>query len=95
MDLGQYKNIFGEARLGIHKYRVFDRPIIDWIVTLLFVFLLSHLLKLSFFYAFLIAMVIMVIVHLSVNADTVFETYLKRLFKLHIQTIQNLLQKGF
>jgi hypothetical protein len=80
MLLCQYKNAFGKARQGIHQYRVFDRPVLDWIVTLILVYVLSIVFRISLPVSFVGTMVLMVAVHLLFCADTAFETWIRKQF---------------
>ncbi len=39
----KYKNIFGEVRKGLHKYRIFDIAIIDVVFTVLLAYVIHYL----------------------------------------------------
>jgi hypothetical protein len=47
--LCQYRNILGEPREGVHRYRFFDLAIVDLALTVLGAFILSRLLAWPFY----------------------------------------------
>lgn len=41
MSFCKYKNIFGEPKLGLHKYRLFDIAIVDVVATLWLAYMIN------------------------------------------------------
>ena len=39
--LSEYKDIFGKSNEGVHKYRILDVPIVDYVMTIAFSFIIS------------------------------------------------------
>ena len=62
-DLCKYKNAFGKPNRGIRKYRVFNIPILDTVVTLLFVWFISYYYNYPFINVLGITFILMVISH--------------------------------
>ena len=62
-DLCKYKNMFGEPRVGIRKYRVFDIAIFDTVVTVWCVYVLSWLFKWPFWTTLVIVLLLGIFVH--------------------------------
>jgi hypothetical protein len=44
----KYKDLLGKPNTGIHKYRIFDTPIIDHVVTLIAAILTSYFTDITF-----------------------------------------------
>jgi uncharacterized membrane protein len=61
--LCKYKDVIGKPNTGLRKYRVFNIPIIDTVVTLLFVWFISYYYKYSFINVLGITFIVMVIAH--------------------------------
>ena len=61
--LCKYKNMFGEPRTGLRKYRIFDIAILDTVVTVLIVYILCWIFNWSFWPALAIILVLGVFVH--------------------------------
>jgi hypothetical protein len=62
-DLCKYKDVIGKPKTGIRKYRLFNIPIMDTVVTLLFVWFISYYYKYSFINVLGITFIVMVIAH--------------------------------
>jgi fatty acid desaturase len=54
MDLYKYKNIFGEPKTGVHKYRFMSLAIVDVIMTLIGAGLFSYAFKTPYWLTILI-----------------------------------------
>lgn len=63
VDLCKYKNMFGEPRVGIRKYRVFDIAIFDTAVTVWCVYVLSWLFKWPFWTTLVIVLLLGIFAH--------------------------------
>jgi fatty acid desaturase len=61
--LCKYKNLFGEPREGIRKYRIFDIAIFDTAVVLIIGFLISYFTKINIWIVLLVLFVSGIIVH--------------------------------
>jgi hypothetical protein len=61
--LCEYKDLFGEPKTGIHKYRIFDYAILDILVTIFLMLLISYTFKLSIIYSTIITIGLMIITH--------------------------------
>ena len=62
-DLCKYKNMFGEPRVGIRKYRIFDIAIFDTVITVWCVYVLSWLFKWPFWTTLVIVLLLGIFVH--------------------------------
>jgi hypothetical protein len=62
-DLCKYKNMFGEPRIGIRKYRIFDIAIFDTVITVWCVYVLSWLFKWPFWSTLVIVLLLGIFVH--------------------------------
>ena len=62
INLCSYKNIFGESKEGIHKYRIFDIAIVDVLSTIAGAYLISKFtnqdFKLVLFILFLLGIIL-------------------------------------
>ena len=41
----EFSNIFGEARTGVHSFRILDTPVVDHLLTILFAIFITHFSK--------------------------------------------------
>lgn len=70
MNFCNYKNMFGEPKTGIHRYRIFDYAILDIIITIFVMLLISYIFKISYLYSTIITILLMIISHRLVCVRT-------------------------
>ena len=63
MDLSQYKNILGEPNMGIHSYRFLGVAIMDVIQSIIGAFVISYIIKQSFWLVLLIIFLLGITLH--------------------------------
>ena len=68
--LKQYKDIFGKPRTGLHKYRVFDAPIIDYVGSVIIAIGLSKWLHLHIMVSLLLVLIMSIVMHHIFGVDT-------------------------
>jgi uncharacterized membrane protein YcaP (DUF421 family) len=61
--LKKYKDIFGKEKTGIHKYRIFNIAIIDFIGTLIGSIAIAYYFKLNYILTILIVFLLAIIIH--------------------------------
>jgi succinate dehydrogenase hydrophobic anchor subunit len=61
--LCKYKNIFGEPKKGVHKYRFLNMAAVDLILTVFLAILISYYSKKNFIIVFFILIIISILVH--------------------------------
>ncbi len=66
----QFKNIFGPASQGIHSWRIFDTPIVDWVGTFVLAYGLSHVSHINFVWSLLIMIALGAIIHSLMCVDS-------------------------
>ena len=66
----QYKNIFGLPNEGVHSYRVFDLPIIDYIGAIIIALIITFMTKIPFELVIIIVLIIGVICHYLFGVET-------------------------
>ena len=59
----KYKNLFGEPRAGLRKYRIMDIAVMDTVVTVAFVAVLSWAFSWPFWWTLLAVFVLGIVVH--------------------------------
>ena len=57
------KNIFGQPRLGVHKYRILDTPMVDYIGSILIAMAISYSTNISLVLTTIFVFVISIILH--------------------------------
>jgi hypothetical protein len=62
-SLCPYKYIFGEPKKGIHEYRIFDIAIIDFLLTILFSYLISQYFNKNFYEVTIALLLLGIIMH--------------------------------
>ena len=63
MDLSQYKNILGEPNMGLHSYRFLGVAIMDVIQSIIGAFVISYIIKQSFWLVLLIIFLLGITLH--------------------------------
>ena len=73
MKFCQYSNIFGVAGQGVHKYRIFDTAIVDYVGTILLAMILTKFTKIPFVISTIIMFVLGILMHalFCVNTNAV------------------------
>lgn len=61
--LKKYRNILGEPRKGIHKYRIFNIAIVDVLLTFVLALLISRTFKLNYIIALCGAFALGIVMH--------------------------------
>lgn len=59
----QYKDILGKVGKGVHKYRIFNIAIIDFLLVIIFGFIISYIFHTNIWLVILILFVIGIIAH--------------------------------
>jgi uncharacterized membrane protein YcaP (DUF421 family) len=59
----KYKNIFGKENTGIHKYRVLNIAVVDFLGTLLGAIIIAYYFKLNYIITILIIFLLAIIIH--------------------------------
>ena len=57
------KNILGQPRLGVHKYRILDTPVVDYVGTILMAMVVTYFTDISLVITTIFMFVISVILH--------------------------------
>jgi hypothetical protein len=68
--LCKYKNIFGEPKKGVHKYRFFGMAAVDLFLTILLAILIAYFYKKNVIIVFFILIIISILVHKLFCVDT-------------------------
>lgn len=63
MNLCKYKNLFGEPNKGIHSYRIFNVAILDVLQTIIAAWLISYVIKQSFWLVLLVLFITGIVLH--------------------------------
>jgi hypothetical protein len=66
----QYKNIFGQPYNGVHSYRLFNLPIIDYIMSIILALLITYITKIPFELIIIIVLLMGVISHYLFCVET-------------------------
>jgi uncharacterized membrane protein (DUF373 family) len=72
----ELKNIFGEPRKGIHKYRIADIAIVDVVGTIVVSWLISYFMQYSFWKTLTVLFLLGIILHRLFNVRTKIDTKL-------------------
>ncbi len=59
----KYANIFGEPRVGVHSYRVFDISIVDLLITVTFAYFISQYYDYEFIKVLVLVLIVGIIFH--------------------------------
>lgn len=73
----ELKNIFGEPRKGIHKYRIADIAIVDVVGTIAVAWLISHVMQYNFWKTVAALFILGIILHRLLDVRTTID---KKLF---------------
>ena len=63
MNLCKYKNLFGEPRAGMRKYRIFDIAIMDTAVVIAVGILISYVTKFNIWYVLIVLFLSGIVAH--------------------------------
>ncbi len=72
----ELKNIFGEPRKGVHKYRIADIAIVDVVGTIVVAWLISHFMQYNFWKTLTVLFLLGIILHRLFNVRTKIDTKL-------------------
>ena len=63
MIFSKYRNIFGEPGKGVHKYRILNTPIVDYLGSLVIAAIISYFSGISLTYTTLTVLIFAIIFH--------------------------------
>lgn len=72
----KFKNLFGESNKGIHKYKLLDTSIIDYLLTLVLAFLVSYFTKLPLVLSTIFSFILGIFLHILFGVETNVVKYL-------------------
>ena len=72
----KFKNLLGESNKGIHKYKLLDTSIIDYLLTLVLAFLVSYFTKLPLVLSTIFSFIIGIFLHILFGVETNVVKYL-------------------
>lgn len=70
MSLCQYKDIFGAPGTGVHRFKILDTAVVDWVLTFLLAVLVSYWGKVPFTVALVSLLVLGVVMHVLFCVST-------------------------
>ena len=74
VNLTKYKNILGEPKTGVHRYRLFGLAIVDVLMTILLAVLISYFFKYPFLVTVVFLFVLGIILHRLFDVRTTIDT---------------------
>ena len=77
--LSKFNNIFGEPNTGLHRFRLGNIAIIDYILSLIVAFILSYVYTIPFDLTTISVLTVAILIHLIFNVNTSSINYLKNL----------------
>ena len=63
MSFCKYKDVLGKPNEGVHKYRIFNIAIVDFVMTIIGAWIISWIFKSNFFATLLILFLLGIILH--------------------------------
>jgi len=72
----EFKNIFGKPNEGLHNFRLFNLPLVDYIGTILLALLITYITKIPFELIIVLVLIIGIICHYLFGVETNLMKYL-------------------
>ena len=65
-----YSEIFGRVGEGVHRFRILDTPVVDFILTLLLAMLITWLTKIPLVITTIVCFLLSIIIHILFGVNT-------------------------
>ena len=72
----QYKNFFGEPNTGVHRYRIADSPMIDYVLTIIGAIIIAYTTRVPLVLTTIGLFILGLILHLLFGVETTSLKYL-------------------
>lgn len=66
----KYSEIFGKVGEGVHRFRIFDTPVVDFVLTLLLAMLITWLTKIPLVITTIVCFLVSILIHILFGVNT-------------------------
>lgn len=71
----QHKDIFGKSNEGVHKYRLLDTPIVDYVMTIVLAALITKITGIPWVVTTIVAFILSITLHILFGVETTVTNY--------------------